>query len=116
MLPQRFDVTIEDQLPTTASPQLDQHNADVYRGWLGAAFDEIADLTRAGEHESYMTLVGRSGCPMTARVRAQLRRAMFCASTESSNPSVVYPRITSLLTMISPAKVAGRTSPKPSVE
>jgi hypothetical protein len=45
----------------------------------------------------------------------QLRRAIFSARIDNSSPSVRYPKITSMLTTISPIVVAGETSPKPSV-
>ena len=37
-----------DKVPTTPSPKLGQHNAEIYGGLLGLSADEIACLEDAG--------------------------------------------------------------------
>jgi CoA:oxalate CoA-transferase len=37
-----------DKVPTTPSPKLGQHNADIYGGWLGLSPDEFAELNQSG--------------------------------------------------------------------
>ena len=37
-----------DRVATTPSPKLAQHNAEIYRDWLGLPPDDIADLRQSG--------------------------------------------------------------------
>jgi len=37
-----------DKVPTTPSPKLGQHNAEIYGGWLGRSPNEIGELSQGG--------------------------------------------------------------------
>ena len=82
-------------------------------GWIQfPAARPSGSLNGAGRSGKILLAAGRH---LEAGRSLRASRDLFCQHGFSSNPSVMYPKITSLLVSISPRTPFGFTSPNPSV-